>query len=1245
MAAAVASVCLVMAFDVSARDLAHVDALQSAAPAARAKSAPATPNTVKKMTRDERLGIPTFMALDPQKQPSVSTRQKSAQDAVSAARSEFKFVAHLYGVSEQELDAAPARVQHTLPNGAKLVRFGNRLNGVDIFREQATVLLNAQSRAVNIGGYLGGTQAAKTTKAALVAPLAAADAVAVALHDFDFPASVASQLFEPTEPRASASSNYRWLALPDGVAGERGGVLESPVRYKPTWFRLPEGLVAGFYIELRVREGDEQNAYSYVIARDDGRLLFRNNLTSHDAAPHAFTYSVWADPVTGTPYPGPQGLDLNPYPQAQPNGYAMRLSPAFQLTLANAPFSRNDPWVDEAANSRVQFSYGNNARVFADLENPKGYSSSPVSMAVACGARADVTQVDFFACSTSYSFVYGYDFAASATKNREQISSSVANLFYVVNWLHDWFYDAGFDELAGNAQASNFERGGLEGDPITAQVLQFARVNNASMETPADGDSPVLRTFAYNAGAPTRSAALDNTIVAHEWAHYLSNRLIGNANGLTSRQSAGLSEGWGDFLALLVTVTEQDRRKPGNEQYQGAYAQAAYANAGTAQPASDPSNGAYFGSRRYPYSTDMAKNPLTFKHMQDGEPLPEGVPRHPGLSASTDPLLTANSQLHNTGEVWASMLWECYAAMLNTRPFPEAQQRMRNYLVAGMKLTPVLPTLLEARDALLAAVAASDPQDYASCLGGFAKRGAGLDATGPDRLTMTNQGVVESYNAGPLLAIESMALSMADEPSRRCDADKVLDNTETGALFIQLINRGNTAINNVTLALNANDPHIAFPKGTVRTIDTPIPPGQRRTLVLPLYLAGMATYGSARIDARIVAADPQVLTFGKSIDVWLNADIKEQNSASDSVDVWPGGIDDRGSWAIAGDGSEHWYQLAIPNERAMAGMYTPALQGSAAEDLVLTFDQEYDFGADATNGGQLMVSVESSVDRPLSQSIVPYTGQIWWMRGAMANTNPLRSQTAFTGKSNGWMRNVTVNLGREYAGKTLRLGWRAGAADQGNPDASQFWRIDNIRLSGVSNKPFASIQSSEKSCVSLIAQSGASQSAQAGGAFSEPLVVQLADVSGNPIARAGVPVTFAVANATNRAADSASAIFATGLRAGVVTDENGRAQSPMLQANALAGDFVITASTALGGLVHFALSNVDPASAVAIPAAQMETAAGGSTTNSPSTRQDAVASNPTAVPTMSPLGLLLMALSVGALGWRFVPQNKAARKL
>lgn len=1245
-AAAMFTGCLVLTSGALARDLANVDALDKVPPIASAKRAELAPGSVQKIRRDDRLGMPTFLSLDPQKRPADGVRPKSGQDAVGAARSEFKSVAKLYGVSAQELDAAPARVLHQLQGGAQLVRFANQRDGIEIFREQATVLLNAQSEALNIGGYLGSTQAAKTTKSALASKLSATEAVAIALRDFDFPASVASQLFEPTDSRVNAVGQFHWLTLPQGTSGDRGGTLESPVRYRPTWFRLPEGLVPAFYLELRVNEGDEQNAYSYVIASDDGRMLFRNNLTSHESAPHAFTYSAWADPVTGAPYPGPQGLDLNPYPQAQPNGYAMRLVPASQITLSHAPFSRNDPWVDESANAKVQFSYGNNVRAFADMENPKGYGGSPLSMAVACPDRVGTADADFFVCSTSYSFVYGYDLAADATKNREQVSSSVSNLFYVMNWLHDWFYDAGFDEASGNAQASNYARGGLEGDPITAPVLQFARFNNASMETPADGASPVMRTFVYTAGTPTRSAALDNSIVTHEWGHYLSNRLIGNANGLTSRQSAGLSEGWSDFIALLVTVTEQDRHKSGNEQYQGAYAQGAYANAGRAYPEIDASNAAYFGSRRYPYSTDMSKNPLTFKHMQDGVPLPEGVPRNPVLSASTDSLLTANSQLHNTGEVWASMLWECYAGILNTRPFADAQQRMRNYLVAGMKLTPVLPTLLEARDALLAAAAVSDPQDYASCLGGFAKRGAGLDAIGPDRLSMTNIGVTESYSAGPLLAIESMELSMTDAQSRSCDADTVLDSTETGTLLVQLVNRGNQAVGDATLALSASDPHIEFPAGATKAIDTPILPGQRRTLALPMYLASMDTYANVRVDAHLTVADSQVVVLGKSIDIWLNADIKGQDSASDSVNVWPGGMNLNGAWSIEGDDKDHWYRLVVPNTQAVVVMSTPELQVSPSEDFIVTFDQEYDFGADGGNGGQLIVSSTNSADVPLGRDMVAYAGEIWWQRNGAYNTNPLRNQFAFIGKTNGWTRNVTVNLGRQYAGKTLQLGWRAGTSNQGNPDGAQFWRIDNIRLSGVGNLPFTSIQANAKTCTSLLVQGGTAQSAQVGSTFAEALVVQLANVSGYPIARAGVPVVFAASSAAGNA-DSASAVFATGARASVVTDANGRAQSPAIHANALAGDYVITASTLQGGQAAFALSNLDSLTAAVLSSTSAADGvkADGSTGGATSDAAVVVtAANPAAIPALSHLGLLVMALLVAGMAWLRLPKNKADRR-
>ena len=106
-----------------------------------------------------------------------------------------------------------------------------------------------------------------------------------------------------------------------------------------------------------------------------------------------------------------------------------------------------------------------------------------------------------------------------------------------------------------------------------------------------------------------------------------------------------------------------------------------------------------------------------------------------------------NSEVHNTGEVWGLLLWECYSNLLNDTPrltFAQAQDRMKRYLVAGYKVTPINPTFVTARDALLATMKSQDNADYESCLHGFAKRGAGLGAVAPDPFSPTNNGVVES---------------------------------------------------------------------------------------------------------------------------------------------------------------------------------------------------------------------------------------------------------------------------------------------------------------------------------------------------------------------------------------------------------------------------------------------------------------------------------------------------------------------
>ena len=49
--------------------------------------------------------------------------------------------------------------------------------------------------------------------------------------------------------------------------------------------------------------------------------------------------------------------------------------------------------------------------------------------------------------------------------------AAVTQLFYDVNFFHDWYYDVGFDEKAGNAQKDNYGRGGIEGDALLAPAV------------------------------------------------------------------------------------------------------------------------------------------------------------------------------------------------------------------------------------------------------------------------------------------------------------------------------------------------------------------------------------------------------------------------------------------------------------------------------------------------------------------------------------------------------------------------------------------------------------------------------------------------------------------------------------------------------------------------------------------------------------------------------------------------------
>ena len=131
--------------------------------------------------------------------------------------------------------------------------------------------------------------------------------------------------------------------------------------------------------------------------------------------------------------------------------------------------------------------------------------------------------------------------------------------------------------------------------------------NNANFATPPDGQSGRMQMYRFTGPTIDRDGSLDAEIVLHELTHGPSNRLVGNAAGLNWDPAGGMGEGWSDFYALsLLNNTSTD--DPNGKYASGAYA--TYKLGGLL-------DNYLYGIRRFPYSTDVTVNPLTWGDVDD----------------------------------------------------------------------------------------------------------------------------------------------------------------------------------------------------------------------------------------------------------------------------------------------------------------------------------------------------------------------------------------------------------------------------------------------------------------------------------------------------------------------------------------------------------------------------------------------------------------------------------------------------
>jgi len=306
--------------------------------------------------------------------------------------------------------------------------------------------------------------------------------------------------------------------------------------------------------------------------------------------------------------------------------------------------------------------------------------------------------------------------------------ASTVQLFYWCNWTHDRLYELGFTEAAGNFQVDNFGRGGAGNDPVLADAQDGGGFNNANMLTLPDGIPPRMQMYLFNGPNPDVDGSFDAEIVIHEYVHGLSNRRVGGGVGISALQTVGMGEGWSDFYALAL-LSES------NDDVHGAYAMGAYA---TRQFFGLLQN-YYYGIRRYPYSTDLTKNPLTFKDID-----PAQASSHSGVPISSVGGGAAD-EVHNQGEVWCAALWEARANLIAKHGWTNGNHLILQLVTDGMNLAPGDPTFLEARDAIIQADLINNAgANYIELWAGFAKRGMGASATSPS--STTTAGVQEAFD-------------------------------------------------------------------------------------------------------------------------------------------------------------------------------------------------------------------------------------------------------------------------------------------------------------------------------------------------------------------------------------------------------------------------------------------------------------------------------------------------------------------
>ncbi len=430
------------------------------------------------------------------------------------------------------------------------------------------------------------------------------------------------------------------IADATGAARFAHGQLRRDLIAALTW--LPVDGVLRLAWQVSVEPESDSEAYDVLIDAATGDLLLRRNRVHFAEGSGRIMQSN-----------ATQGLDprrLDPMPIGQP-GSGCPPPSNYLVRSLNAPF--RDPSTTIFGTGRLS---GNNAHVFRHDSSTEG------------------------ALGTFDGTAWKFDFPFNSDDSAETA------LFFALNFAHDFFYDLGFDEAAGNFQQDNFNRGGLGGDPVKGNARANGR-NNANYMNAPDGSSPTINMFLWDGsncwaedvdvdGLPDVDGDYDFDILLHEYHHGVSLRLNPKFTGV---EAGAMGEGGGDFFAYSVN---------------GDTLLAEYARPGGLRTVNSKT-----------YADWTCQNGLV-------------------------------CEVHENGEIWANVLWDLRERFrIDQVRGSEGSgiNEVHQLYIDSLKLSPPVPTMLDMRDTMLLDDSLRNPAgprsaNFCRLWESFASRGMGLAA-------------------------------------------------------------------------------------------------------------------------------------------------------------------------------------------------------------------------------------------------------------------------------------------------------------------------------------------------------------------------------------------------------------------------------------------------------------------------------------------------------------------------------------